>query len=128
MSHKSGRQFPERILHVLEVSGHILVWKDPTFSPGDHKQCLSAMSIKSHCTSQQRKLHKENLCPLITSPSQEPDSRVERLLVCLAIQFTPSLCPSNEATNGLANTRSSLVALRARVYSLFISNGCSVGS
>ncbi|TNN64586.1 hypothetical protein EYF80_025213 [Liparis tanakae] len=66
--------------------------------------------------------------PVVTSPSQEPESRVERLLVCLAMQLTPSLCPSREARKGLANTLSSLVAFRARVYSLLTSNGCRVGS
>lgn len=68
------------------------------------------------------------LWQIVTSPSQEPESRVERLEVCLAMQFTPSLCPSREARKGLANTLSSLVEFRAWVYSLHTSNGWSVGS
>lgn len=60
---------------------------------------------------------------VFTSPSQEPDIRVARLVLCLAMQFTPSLCPSRAPRKGLANTRSSLVAFRARVYSLFTSKG-----
>lgn len=63
------------------------------------------------------------LWQIVTSPSQEPESRVERLEVCLAMQFTPSLCPSREARKGLANTLSSLVEFRAWVYSLHTSNG-----
>lgn len=65
---------------------------------------------------------------VVTSPSQEPDSKVGRLVACLAMQFTPSLCPSREARKGLANTLSSLVAFIALVYSLHTSNGWSVGS
>lgn len=64
----------------------------------------------------------------VTSPSQEPESRVERLVACLAMQFTPSLWPSRAAKKGLASTLSSLVVLRARVYSLHTSNGWRLGS
>ncbi len=53
---------------------------------------------------------------------------VDRLLACLVMQLMPSLCPSSEATKGLANTLSSLVAFRALVYSLGTSKGCRVGS
>ncbi len=42
-------------------------------------------------------------------------------------QVTPSEWGS-AATNGFANTRSSLTAFRARVYSMAFSNGCSAGS
>lgn len=65
---------------------------------------------------------------IVTSPSQEPDSKVDRLVACLAMQFTPSLCPSREARKGLAKTLSSLVAFSALVYSLHTSNGWSAGS
>lgn len=43
--------------------------------------------------------------------------------------YTPSTCPlPSWHTKGAANIRSSLVAFRARVYSLALSNGCSAGS
>lgn len=61
------------------------------------------------------------------SPSAAPDSRQLSRRGLRARHVTPSLC-SSEAMNGLANTRSSLAALRARVYSLAFSNGCSAGS
>lgn len=63
-----------------------------------------------------------------TSPSHEPESKTDKFLGCLAIQFTPSVCPSKELTNGLAKTRSSLTAFNARVYSRGPSKGCNDGS
>lgn len=40
----------------------------------------------------------------------------------------PSICPSSAATNGFANSRSSLAAFIARVYSRGFSKGCIFGS
>ena len=65
---------------------------------------------------------------MLTSPSHAPDKSVDKLLGCLHRQCTPSLCPSSDPRNGLANTRSSFTAFRALVYSLGASNGCSLGS
>ena len=62
-----------------------------------------------------------------SSPSAAAEARVERLEGCLARQVRPSLWPSRLPRNGLANTRSSLTALRARWYSRSASKGCSAG-
>lgn len=64
----------------------------------------------------------------LTSPSQAPDSTVDKLFGCLAMQLTPSRWPSSELRKGFANTRSSFVAFRALVYSRATSNGCNAGS
>lgn len=65
---------------------------------------------------------------ILTSPSHAPDSTVDKLFGCLAMQLTPSLWPSSELRKGFANTRSSFVAFRALTYSRATSNGCSAGS
>jgi hypothetical protein len=63
-----------------------------------------------------------------TTPSPEPLATLCNECPSTAIEYTPSTWPLPScATKGLANSRSSLTALRARVYSLARSNGCSSG-
>ena len=62
----------------------------------------------------------------LTSPSYVPENILLRLLGCLAIADIDSLC-GNAATKGLANVRSSFVALRASLYSLAVCKGCRSG-
>lgn len=64
-----------------------------------------------------------------TTPSPEALANLSREDGSFAIIYTPSTCPlPNEDRKGFANMRSTLVALRARVYSLALSKGCSAGS
>lgn len=131
MYHKNEILFLWRSLHELGQCVCTHVWVDSTVSPSkDNRRYISSSNPKN-VTLRTLDVLYMNLTQGIfnpTSPSQAPDSKMDRLLECLAMQLMPSRCPSKDPTKGLANTRSSLVALRARVYSLGTSKGWRVGS
>lgn len=64
----------------------------------------------------------------LTSPSKAPLAVSDSRVGCFPMQDTPSEWPSKQPMKGLANTRSNLVAFKARTYSLGASNGCNPGS
>lgn len=139
MFHKNEQPCPAQNLRVLAVCGHSHEWSDSTTSPVIKKylvsqikcnvgQCKHSITVLDANPTNAVITDTHALYFIVTSPSQEPESRVERRVVCLAKQFTPSLWPSRAAKKGLASTLSILVALRARVYSLHTSNGWRLGS
>lgn len=72
-----------------------------------------------------------NIFPLYYNnipPSPLPEITVFNWFGCLAIQYTPSMCPPIAPTNGLENMRSSFTAFNARTYSRPCWKGCAVGS
>jgi len=65
----------------------------------------------------------------LTTPSPLPLAKCSRELGSLANAYTPSTCPGSKSPRkGCANMRSTLVALRALVYSRARSKGCRLGS
>lgn len=63
---------------------------------------------------------------MVYSRYYAPDKNCTRFLLLDAEQKTPSPCPSNAPTNGLANILSSFTAVSARVYSLAFGRVCNV--
>ena len=71
---------------------------------------ISSLLVKSHT---------------LTIPSPLPDAKCSRELGSFAKEYTPSTWPGSKLPRkGCANMRSTLVALRALVYSRARSNGC----
>ena len=58
-----------------------------------------------------------------TSPLCEPVTTLDNLTGLLRRALTPSEWPSSDPRKGLANTRSSFVAFKARTYSLEVVKG-----
>lgn len=129
-STKTNNHAPHKTLMRLQCADTVTLSQIPQFHLGlrEKKDPVSVVICQIAQAQYHSLRHTRVLWFTVTSPSQEPESRVQRLVVCLAMQFTPSLWPSRAAKKGLASTLSSLVALRARVYSLHTSNGWRLGS
>ncbi|PNH08550.1 hypothetical protein TSOC_004886 [Tetrabaena socialis] len=79
------------------------------------------------CPTSRRSTRSAGTSQMRISPSAAPAMMLFTSLGLRARQVTPSSCGS-AAMKGFANTRSSLTALSARVYSCAFSNWCSSGS
>mmetsp|Transcript_11501 Transcript_11501/g.32623 ORF Transcript_11501/g.32623 Transcript_11501/m.32623 type:complete len:213 (+) Transcript_11501:808-1446(+) len=79
------------------------------------------------CPTKRRRQRWAGMSHSLMSPLAQPEMMLFSLAGFLARLVTASSCVK-ELTKGLANTRSSLAALRALVYSFAFSKGCSEGS